>query len=68
MRFFIWFSAAMVWAITTIGIAAWMLVQINPDRPDLSAGDMVATIGILSGAAVLMIGGFVLAATMINRG
>jgi predicted membrane channel-forming protein YqfA (hemolysin III family) len=62
MRFFACFSAAMVWGIAVLGVASWVVWKINPDRLDASFGDIMASMGVLAVAAVLMVAGFVVTA------
>jgi hypothetical protein len=54
----LWF----VWAFAVAGVMAWFLVQINPDRPSVSVGDMAATIASLAVGGVLIFGPVVCAA------
>lgn len=67
MRFFVYFSAAFVWAIAVFGVMGWVLSIINPDRPNVSAGDMIATLATLCVAGILAFGGVILAEHAINR-
>jgi predicted membrane channel-forming protein YqfA (hemolysin III family) len=62
MRLFGYFSTAMVWGIAVLGVASWVVWKINPERLDASFGDIMASMGVLAVAAVLMVAGFALSA------
>lgn len=59
MRFFVCFSAALVWALAVWGVMGWVLTLINPDRRDVDVLTMVGTIGVLAADTVLVVGGWV---------
>jgi hypothetical protein len=61
MRFFISFSAGMVWSLVVCGAGAWALVLINPARHGAGLGEMAASVGVLAVMSVLSIGGWCLA-------